>query len=116
MNGKSLEDLDCWIKNYKKYKLFQRDSVINNIFNEESENNLECQCSEYSPNEDYFLCGKCNPRVRYNNNFHVKYLIVVKQFCKVKDLDLKYRLLDVTDFKEFISIMYKLNENYLIKK
>ena len=106
MNGESLEDLDPRIKN-KKYKLFQPHSVIYNIVNEEFENNLKCQCSEYSPNEDYFLCEKCNPRVHYNNNFDVKYLTMVKQFCVVKDLDLKYRLLDVTDFKEFIGIIYK---------
>ena len=36
-----------------------------------------------------------------------------KEFCKVKDLDLKYRLLGVTDFKEFISIIYPKND-YLI--
>lgn len=31
---------------------------------------------------------------------------MLKEFCKLKDLDLKYRLLDVTDFTEFISIIY----------
>ena len=44
--------------------------------------------------------------MRYNNNFDVKYRTMIKQFRKIKDLDVKYRLLDVTDFKEFISIIY----------
>lgn len=31
---------------------------------------------------------------------------MIKQFRKIQDLDVKYRLLDATDFKEFISIIY----------
>ena len=165
MNGRSLKDLDSRIENYKKYKLFKPDSVIDNIFNEEFKNNMNCECWEYCPDKDYFLCEKCDPQIRYNNNFNVKYLTMFKEFCKVNtlgardfssavsglcqvseavlgpgqhrkfaargfglrptpkipivpeknlwypgykvtDLDLKYRLLSVTDFKEFISIIY----------
>ena len=50
--------------------------------------------------------GSCFPQVRYNNNFDVKYHTMVKQFRKIKDLDLKYSLLAVVDFKEFINTIY----------
>ena len=150
-SGRSLKDLDSRIENNKKYKLFKPDSVIDNIFNEEFKNNMNWECGKYCPDEDYFLCEKCDPQILYNNNFNVKYLTMFKEFCKVntlgardffsavsgfsqvsvasvfgqhrkfpsyarknlwypgykvKDLDLKYRLLSVTDFKEFISIIY----------
>ena len=84
------------------------DRLVHVRFNKECEENLKCQCSEYDPNEDYFLCTNCFPQVRYNNmpNFDVKYHTMVKQFRKIKDLDLKYSLLDVVDFKEFINTIY----------
>ena len=39
-------------------------------------------------------------------NFDVKYHTMVKQFREIKDLGLKYSLLDVVDFKEFINTIY----------
>ena len=114
MNGKSLEDLDSRIENFKKYKLFVPDGLVHVRFNKECEENLKCQCSEYDPNEDYFLCTNCFPQVRYNNNFDVKYHTMVKQFRKIKDLDLKYSLLDVID--SLRNLLTPYTQSYLIKK
>lgn len=44
-------------------------------------------------------------------NFDVKYHTMVKQFRKIKDLDLKYSLLDVVYFKEFINTIYQKLSN-----
>ena len=47
-------------KKFNKYKRLQPDSVIEYLFNEDFDINITCECSEYSPSEDYFLCKNCN--------------------------------------------------------
>lgn len=103
---KSLEDLDSRIQNFNKYKRLPRKSVIEYLYS------MKILILTQHANVANILQMRINFKVkiatpiRYNNNFDVKYRTMIKQFRKIKDLDVKYRLLDATDFKEFISIIY----------
>lgn len=83
--------------NYITYGYFTTD--IRACLNEFFRINLPYICGEVD-------CFYCNFDLRYNDNFDKKILTMIKLYNKIEDIDMKKCLLNVTDFKTFINVLY----------
>lgn len=102
-----ISDIDNMVKKFRRYRLFIEAPRIICYLEESFIKNLRCGCKNWDEDyDDYYdnfaICNKCYPGIRYDNNFGIKHKTMIKKFSCITDLDLKYSLVDVTDFHKFM--------------